>query len=272
VLAEFDRLEALLSAYRPDSEWSRWRASAIDEAGPELRTLLRLAATWHARSAGAFNPAVGVLRARWRRAVDEQREPGADELARLAASIVDLPYRVHSDGRVERTGDCTHLDLHAIAKGWIVDRAAEQATTMTGVQQVVVNAGGDLLHRGAGELIGRVEDPREPYDNAPPMVLVRVVDAALATSSPSRRGLRVGEQVHHHVIDPRTGHPARHVWSASVLAPDCATADALATVVGVLPIADGLAATEATHGAACCLLDEHGEMWRSHAWDAAEQR
>ena len=123
VLAECDRLEDLLSAYRPDSAWNQWRDGRVAAPAVEVAALLRLAAEWFERSDGAFNPQAGVLRARWLRAAAEGQEPLPDELTELARGIAGLPYTVAVDGTVERHGDCTHLDLHAIAKGWVADRA-----------------------------------------------------------------------------------------------------------------------------------------------------
>ena len=169
VLAECDRLEDLLSAYRPDSAWNQWRDGRVAAPAVEVAALLRLAAEWFERSDGAFNPQAGVLRARWLRAAAEGQEPLPDELTELARGIAGLPYTVAVDGTVERHGDCTHLDLHAIAKGWVADRAADAALAVEGVTDVVVNLGGDLRHRGDGELVVRIEDPRTPFDNASPL-------------------------------------------------------------------------------------------------------
>ena len=141
---EIERLEALLSAYRPGSEWSRWRAGAGERVGPEVTAVLALTAQWHAAGGGAFNPLSGVLRTRWLQAVDDGTVPSRDEMAVLASGIAHLPYSV-DQGSIVRTGDCSRLDLHAIAKGWIVDRAAERALAIDGVTEVLVNAGGDLF-------------------------------------------------------------------------------------------------------------------------------
>ncbi len=268
-IGEIERLEALLSAYRPDSEWSRWRRGEHAAAGPEVRAVLALAALWHERTGGAFNPQAGVLRERWLRAVAEQRVPSREELASLAGGIARLPYAIEGD-RVERVGECGRLDLHAIAKGWIVDRAAAVAAACPGIHEVLLNAGGDLVHRGDGEAVAGIEDPRRPFDNVAPMARVRVANAGLATGSAARRPYRIGARTFNHTLDPATGQPTDHVRSASVVAPDAATADALATAVAVLPIADGLQLTDATAGAGCLLLDADGQLWRNERWAALE--
>ncbi len=276
-LAEFDRLESLLSAYRPDSEWSRWRRGEVTAPGPEVTALLVLADHWHSASEGAFNPQAGVLRQRWLAAERDQVVPADDELATLAAGLQHLPYSVTggpADGvngaSVERTGDCSALDLHALAKGWTVDRAAEEAMTVGGVVEILVNAGGDLLHRGTGEVVVGIEDPRRPFDNVAPMVRVRLSDGGLATGSGARRPVTIGGRRFSHVIDPRTGRPVEHILSASVLAPDAATADAVATVVGVLPIGEGQSFAEALPGVGCCLLAADGTLVRTDLWRARE--
>ena len=268
VLAECDRLEDLLSAYRPDSAWNQWRDGRVDTPAAEVSDLLHLAARWHALSGGAFNPQVGVLRARWLHAVVESRPPAADELAALAAGITDLPYQVTDDGRLERHGDCSHLDLHAIAKGWVADRAAAVALAVDGVSDVVVNLGGDLRHAGDGDLTVRIEDPRTPWDNAPPLATVQVGEGGVATGSGARRPMQVGAMAYSHVLDPRTGQPVAHTSSATVLAADAATADVLATVTGVLQPDAAVAWIETVDGAAVLLLDHNGRVRASNRWPA----
>jgi len=262
---EFERLESILSAYRPQSEWSRWRLGPLAHPGPEVAAMLTLAETWHDASGGAFNPLAGRLRRRWLQAAEQGVAPSRDEMAALAALIADLPFTV-DHGAIVRTGDCADLDLHAIAKGWIVDRATERALAIDGVLEVLVNAGGDLLHRGGDPITVGIEDPRRPFDNVPPLTSVRLGEGGLASSSGSRRPITVGGNRYSHVLDPRTGWPVEHTLAATVLAADAATADVLATVVGVLPVDEALAFADATDGVACHLLDRDGEQHASARW------
>lgn len=270
VITEIERLEQLLSAYSPTSAWSRWRAGTLTDPPEEIVELLRCAQHWHARSEGAFSPAVGVLRARWLRAVTEQIAPTDDELVELASQCAALPYHVHDDDTVERLGDCRHLDLHALAKGWIVDRAAQALGEAPGIDDLLLNAGGDLRHIGTAPITVGIEDPRRPFDNVPPLERVRFSNRALAASSGSRRPHIVAGRRSTHVLDPRTGRPVEHVAAVSALAPDAATADVVATIVGVLPLdaghrfVDGLGS-----GIAVWVLDAHGTLHRSVGWPSA---
>jgi len=128
-----------------------------------------------------------------------------------------------------------HLDLGGIAKGWTADRAAEAAVT-AGVNWVLVNAGGDLRVAGAPpDLDVDVEDPMDPTSS---LVRLRLRAGALATSSVTRRSWGTGL---HHLIDPRTGAPARStLLQATVWAPTCAEAEirATAAIIGGGPDPD----------------------------------
>ncbi|MCB0913159.1 MAG: FAD:protein FMN transferase, partial [Propionibacteriaceae bacterium] len=226
--------------------------------------VLAAAQRWYETSEGAFHPAAGALRQRWLVARDSGAEPSPEELSELAATTRELPFRV-SRGAVERVADCGSVDLNAIAKGYIVDRAAAVAGAVRRVTSVMVNAGGDLRHRGPGGVTVGVEDPARPYDNAPPRWRVRVCDGGLATSGSARRGFRVGGRWLGHVLDPRTGWPVEHTTSVTVLAQDAMTADALATVLGVLEPEEAIAFA-ASRGIGCMVVDAAGDVLTSPDW------
>lgn len=269
LLAEVARLERIFSVFDPNSELCRWRRGDL-EPGDDLTELLSLAAPWQRLGDGSFNPAVGVLTRRWQQAEREGHEPSSEELAELAASIREPTYRVTA-GCVDRLGDCSHLSFNAIAKGFIVDRAAAAAIAGGNVTAVVLNIGGALVHRGAGCTVVGVENPQRAYDNERPLAVVEVANQGMATSGSSRRGFVVNDRWYSHVLDPRTGHPVDRVASASVIGPDTVTADVAATVLSVLPPTEGLvaiASNPAGAALACCVVDRAGHMYTNDAWDA----
>lgn len=260
--ASFERLEQEFSSYRPDSGLCRWRNGAA-ECSPDLMAVLRRAAYWYELSGGAFHPATAALTARWRQAETDGVLPSAAELAEL---IPALPYRVSAAG-IEQISDCSGVELNAIAKGYIVDQAAAAAAAVSGVSAVVINAGGDLRHIGAGSIQVGIEDPARPFDNAPPRWQVPVTNAALATSGLARRGFRIGDRWLGHVLDPRSGSPVAHTASVSVLAPSAMDADALATVLGVLVTAEAMQFAD-RHQVAAMLVSDRGDVQRSDTWPA----
>lgn len=280
VLAEIDRLSAVLSGHDPASELSRWRRGELDTPSHDLAAVLHAAERLHRVSGGAFHPAVGALHRAWTLATGDDRLPDGATLQQLAGTLGVLPYTTRRTPSgavvVERTGDCTAVELDALAKGYVVDAAVHVALQAfsdsddlaDGDLGVTVNAGGDLRHAGAGSRQVRIEDPARPFDNAPPLTVLTISDAALATSGTTRRGYTVDGRRLGHVLDPRTGQPAGHTASASVLAADAMTADAVATAAVVLPADEAIDLVEQLD-LACLLVCGTGEVRTSSGWPAA---
>jgi FAD:protein FMN transferase len=225
VLAEIARLERVFSRFLPDSDLRRWLRGDVVDGGSELFGLLRVAAAWTRRSGGAFHPGAQLLAGAWSAAEARGTPPGDDELAHLVSLLND-----DAGGAPPRYP----LSLDAVAKGSIVDAAVEAAAAVPGVEGVLVNVGGDLRAWGACRAAVAVADPLAAADNAAPIATVHLQGAALATSGVRRRGYRVGGRWYPHLLDPRSGRPVEGVAGATVIAPTCAEADALATICCVL--------------------------------------
>lgn len=254
VLAEIDRLSAVFDLFDTSSELSQYRSGDVAAAGPELKSVLELAETWRTRSNGALNPSTDRLRRIWSSANDRGAMPDQGDIDQAVAAL--------SAAEPPRED----LNLNAIAKGWIVDRAVEAGLSAGPATSIWLSAGGDVRHLGTPAINVGIEDPARPHDNVDPLEAVPLAGGAIATSGAARRGWQIGDRWFSHVIDPRTGWPVDHVASASVIAPDAATADALATIVTVLPIDEGLVLVNDTAGASCLIVDRTGETTRSRRW------
>jgi thiamine biosynthesis lipoprotein len=275
-LAEVDRLERILSGHSPASELARWQAThgTSVPVSPELAEVLEAGESWRLRTGGAFDPAAVSL---VELLADATRD-GASGAPREA-----LQGRLRELNRPLWTVDCTSghacrltrlaFSLDALAKGYIVDRAAEHAGAEDGVSQVLVNIGGDLRHHGARELVVAVADPRAPAENAPPIAVVRIRNGALATSGGYRRGFVANGRRVSHILDPRTGEPAERIASASAFAPDCATADALSTAFSVMAPHESVTLADTIPGVGCLLVERDGTVTTNDTWnDAAVRR
>ena len=258
VVAEIMRLEAIFSAYDPSSELERWKRGEVPMTSAEFAGLLAQAREWQVESDGAFNPAVGVLSDAWGAAAARGTPPDDSDLRSLADSIRAPRYDIDADGSPRPVGDCARINFNAVAKGWIVDQAvaaavdAELGDVSPMDVDLVVNAGGDLVHRGPTGVRVGIENPFRPYDNEPPLGTVLVRDAALATSGRARQGFRIDGRWYSHVIDPRTGRTADDIASISVIAPSGAEADVLATIAGVMAPTE--AVEHCTQRARACLV------------------
>jgi thiamine biosynthesis lipoprotein len=265
IVDEIDRLEAVFSVYRPDSELNRWKRDDVPHPSDEFIEVMSTALDWHIRSNGAFNPMSGLLSEVWHRAETTGTAPSAGELREVVASI-EAPRFTVRDRRVERVGDCAALNLNAIAKGYIVDRATAAATERFGTSMVLVSAGGDLLHRGSPPSRVGIEHPLRPFDNEPPITVIDVHDEGLATSGGSRRGFRIGNRRFSHVIDPRTGEPISAQASITVVAPTAMDADVLATVLGLVDPADAVAESNRHDEVVCLVIGTDGSLWPNARW------
>ncbi|WP_135227701.1 FAD:protein FMN transferase [Deinococcus fonticola] len=268
-LGELERLTLVLNRFDERSELRQWLSCPGERVplGADLRRVLQLADEWRQVSGGAFHPGADALGALWQQAEAEGRPPGARDLQLVTAQLEAEPWTLHDDG----TGTLhttLPLGLNALAKGFIVDRMAETAHAQAGVQAVLVNAGGDLRTLGGKGVNVTVANPFTARDDARPLGRVHVKDGALATSGRAHRGYRVGETWYSHVIDPRSGQPVQGVPGVSVKAPTCAAADALATVLSVLPLQEGLATVDRMAGAAALIVTADGEPHRSGHWTA----
>jgi thiamine biosynthesis lipoprotein len=131
------------------------------------------------------------------------------------------------------------LDFNAIAQGYSVDILASFLNSK-GIGNYLVELGGEVKAKGKknkDELwkVG-IDRPNDTAtDERPLEAIVRLKDKALATSGNYRKYYIENGQKYAHIINPRTGYPAKHnLLSTTVIAPDCITADAYATAFMVM--------------------------------------
>lgn len=232
-LARMAALEALLSRHRPDSELSRLnQGGSVAVASDALLQVLRLAERVSRMGDGAFDVSVQPLLDLYRDhlagtgRLPPQRDV-EDALARVDQRSVRIRGRSVSLARGQR------LTLDGIAKGYVVDRGVE-TLRQHGFANVFVEAGGDLMaagHKGS-ERPWRI-GIRRPRRGLSLQARFDATNLAAATSGDYMQPF-TPDFTQHHILDPRTGRSAPELASATVLAPDAATADALATLCMVL--------------------------------------
>ncbi len=267
-LDELDRLDRLLSHYRPASPLSRLNREAANgpvRVEPELLELLDLCLRWSRESDGAFDVTVGPLMKAWGFFRDEGRVPGKEELAR-ALAVVGYRHvaldRERGTVRFERPG--VELDLGGIGKGYAVDRVVD-LLRRRGIASALVNLGGSSVY-GLGAPPGResweigIQDPTDPAKTA---LTVSLRDRALSVSGGYARFFEENGVTYAHVMDPRTGRPVQGLLSVAVLSTSATDGDALDNVLFVegpdraLPFLERRRSTEALF-----FLPKPGGKWR----------
>lgn len=249
VFAEFERLEALLSVWRPGSDVLRLNAAAVGVPVPvdaDTRAVLQAAERASTWTDGAFDVTFGALTDVWKFDHDQDgRVPSAAEIA-VRLPRIDHRAVVVDDGRgtatITRAG--TRVHLGGIGKGFAVDKAVA-ILRGAGLANFMVQAGGDLYAAGvAGDTPWRlgIQDPRGAGGTS--FATVELSDATFSTSGDYERYFERDGVRYHHILDPRTGQPARGTRSVTIVAREATWADGLSKGVFILGPERGLALVE----------------------------
>lgn len=300
VAAAFDemaRIDALMSSHKPESPVARLNRSAHDTSHPlvpELADLLREAQQIQKLSRGAFDPGLGELATLWGFSADPPatRPPEKNRLeewlkifhANDSGAGIDSEAGEGSGSDIELSTDpttshplirlanaATALDLGGIAKGYAIDRAIETLKA-AGIRHALVNAGGDL--RGIGRKgtqpwrVG-IQHPRRS-DRVIAVTLwpnQSDGDRAMVTSGDYERYFLHEGQRYHHLLDPKTGYPARSgLLSVSVQADRAALADGLSTAFFVLGEKETRDLLPTLPGVELMLIREDETHWQSEGF------
>ena len=266
--AEIDRLDALLSGWRPDSELARLNAAA----GPmvvsaELFEVIAACEACRSACGGAFSGRLGAVEALWRAAEAAGEVPSQDALAQAAAAA-EAAEVVLDPARLSITrppGVVFAVD--ALAKGYIVDRAMTAARAAAPeAAGMLVDIGGDLRCWGEGPAgawrIG-VAAGCDP-DNAEPVQALALRDKAVATSGPGPRDRAIGGERFSHLLSPPSGRPVGS--TVTVTADRAADADAFATALAALEPSKALAAAEARPGFEARIVGGDGRAAATSGW------
>lgn len=251
------RVEALLSTWRDDTELARLNRSPVgrpEPADPGLLALLVEVLEWPRATDGAFDPRTGALVDAWDLR-GEGRRPSDEELEKaLGASgpraLALDPVR----GTITRLRAGAWVDPGGFGKGAALRRAEEHLRT-TGTNHALLDFGGQILALGGpdGGWEVSVAHPARRHEAA---ALLRVSDRSVATSGASVRFVRVGGEPLGHIVDPRTGIPVSPWGSVTVVADDPMTADVLSTALFVLGAEEALRWAEGREEYGVLVLEE----------------
>ena len=190
---------------------------------------------------GAFDITVAPLVNAWGFGFKNGSQPNRQQVDSLRRLIGYEKVILKNDRIVKQSPDIM-LDCSAIAKGYGSDVVA-RFLQQQGVKNFMVEIGGEVVTSGVNpqRLPWRI-GVTKPTDDSLSIKgeiqsVLNVTDLAMATSGNYRNFYYKGGKKYAHTIDPKTGYPVQHsLLSATVLAKDCATADAYATSFMVLGI------------------------------------
>jgi thiamine biosynthesis lipoprotein len=248
VFREFDRLEALLSNWKNDSDVTRLNNHAGVSpitVSQDTIAVLRIARDVSELTRGKFDITFGALTDIWRFENDQDNVVPEHDL--IEARLKRIDYKVvevdstAGTAFINRSGMKVHLG--GIGKGYAVDRAIGLLRGQ-GFKDFLIQAGGDLYVAGADHdkpwKLG-IADPRGDHS---PFATVQVSDGTVSTSGDYERAFMKDGKRYHHILDPDFGEPARGCRSVTLVSNTAVMADAIAKGVFILGPAEGMALIE----------------------------
>ncbi len=221
---EVRRLDQLLSNYKPESEWSqvnRFAAERPVEVSQELFDLLAACVRYSGQSEGAFDITVGPLMRVWGFYKGTGHLPRKGEVERALAPVgyrnIVLDAKTRTV-RFARKG--VEMDPGGIGKGYAVDQMVE-ILKKNGIRMALVSASGSSIYAiGAppGENGWKI-DIRDPKDEFKTVAEAVLKDESMSTSGSYEKFFEADGKIYSHIMDPRTGYPAKGMLSVSVIAP-----------------------------------------------------
>lgn len=237
-------------------------------ASPELAGLLRAAQRAYVVSDGLFNAAIGSLIDLWgfhtsAYPITTPPPPQSNIDATLATQPRMDQLTIADDGTVVSANRAIQLDLNGLAEGY----AAEQIAALLqsrGIADALLNLGGDVLALGrAGDRPWRV-GIRSPQHGDLAGVELQGREALFSSGNYNKfresDGKRWG-----HVLDPRSGQPARGVAAVSVIHSDAVTADIASTALMIAGARDFLPLARRLGVACIVLVTDDGTVWLTPA-------
>ncbi len=263
------RLEGLLGRHQEGSDIWKINENSGKEILVSKETLLvvKKAIGFSKLSGGAFDITVGRLSELWNFEEDRTEPPEVKEVTKALEGTGAASIAIDEEKGTLTALNGVHLDLGAIAKGFIIDRAGEVLLEKA-VNNFIINAGGDMIIKGKkgndSWRIG-VQHPRKPNEILAHIDIDEEETAIVTSGDYERYFLHKGKR-YHHILDPATGYPATGLMSVTVKAVDAISADALSTAVFVLGKKKGLQLIGSLADVEVMLVDEAGEVSMSEGF------
>ena len=264
VMEEMHRIDRGMSPFIETSELSRInREAALHPVviSQEMFELITRSLEFSKLTDGAFDitfSSVGYL-------YDYRRHVKPSE-AEIQRALPGINYRhiildgEHRTLRFARPG--VRIDLGGIAKGHAVDTCID-LLKKRGIAHALVTAGGDSRvlgdRRGRPWMIG-IRDPRRKDGM---VAMLPLSDIAVSTSGDYERYFEADGVRYHHIINPKTGHSASEVRSATIIAPNATTTDGLSKTAFVLGREKAIALIESLKDVDAVIVDKNGRMFYS---------
>ena len=238
--AELRKVDNSLSPFNKRSVITRINDNTDLSADSMLVYVYNMARSISEETQGAYDITVAPLVNAWGFGFKTQAFPDSAKIDSLRRIVGYRKIRLTPEGKFEKRDPRVMLDCSSIAKGFGVDCVARLLESK-GIRNFMVEIGGEVVVKGENPKMEKWRiGINRPVDdslavNQELQTVLEITDAGMATSGNYRNFYYKDGKKYAHTIDPRTGYPVQHnILSSTVIADNCAKADAYATAFMVL--------------------------------------
>ncbi|MCB0284899.1 MAG: FAD:protein FMN transferase [Calditrichaeota bacterium] len=263
-ISEVRRLEQMISSWDDNSETSRINQNAgimSVEVSPELFGLIKRSKKVSVLTDGIFDISYASMDKIWKFDGSMTTFPDSSLVKESVAKInyQDIELEPQSQSVFLRKKGMK-IGFGGIGKGFAANVASKKMRE-SGIENGVVNAGGDLISWG-NQADGKpwqiaVTDPK---DKKKTIGWLDISNTAVVTSGNYEKFVEFNGQKYTHIINPKTGYPVFGTRSVTIICPDAELADALATSVFILGEKKGLELINTLKGIECFLITDRDEL------------
>ncbi len=227
-------------------DWHAWHPGKLSEVNavlqkgqsikldPQMQQLIELAMAMQQKSSGLFDPAIGELLSIWGFQRDDpfnvKQIPSPQQISQYLAERPSMSDLSLSNDRLSSSNKHVKLDFGGFAKGFGIQLLLHQLQSQ-GYQNVLINAGGDLMVSGQASNKPWQISIADPFSEEALGKLELTGETAVFTSGNYERGFEVNGIKYHHILNPLNGYPATGIAAVTVVGEDGAWSDAAATTL-----------------------------------------
>jgi thiamine biosynthesis lipoprotein len=263
-------IEDRMTAKSPGSLIDRIGREAIGrpvKIPEELFDVIEACQRYSELTKGAFDISIEPVTRLWQFDGEMKKIPNEEDVHNALQYVGFSGFKLdNKKNTIELNRDGIRLDLGGAAKGYAVDMAVEKLKEL-GIEAGIVNAGGDL------RAFGRKPDGKswsigiqDPQYSDRIIGAIQLTDMALVTSGDYERFIIYNGIKYHHIIDPKTGWPARSCKSVSIAYNKAFDADILSTAIFVMGPEEGMRLLKDLPGIEYMIVDSSGRIHVSSGW------
>ena len=255
--AKIKEISIIFDRFSKDSEIAYINNNAADfsvELSSDLEEVLLEAMSIHASTSKAYDITVGPLQKLWGFYDLEAKNEISPKKIQDTLKSVGMDKLKIEDGYISFLNNNMHLDFSSLAKGYVIDKAA-QLIRNSDIKDAIIDAGGDIVCIGDNKTFGWNIGIRDPLKKNKITAVINVTDKAVATSGGYEKFLEISKKKYAHILDPRTGLPVKNnIVSSTVISDKGVIADGYATAFFVLPVKESMQIVQKDDRLECVLI------------------